>query len=202
MKKEYYLNALRAFIILLSCTSGFILACSLSWIIYDFYQYGTIGLVTVLLAPVALISFIILLITSAYAENRNWEANRLGFIIFGVVFILSTFTSIGYKMWLDNPAVLLHARYDDRHTIDLYLRKNMTVKSKEHHMLGINERYGTYHIKGDTLILKNIDIQYCGSMLVDTLIFEEDYIQFLIADNKCGIENTQMSILSDRIHHK
>jgi hypothetical protein len=100
-------------------------------------------------------------------------------------------------MWLDSPAVLLHARYDGRSVVDLYLRKDMTAKCVETHMLGINENYGNYHIKGGTIILENINVRYCGSVLIDTMFFEEDYIRFLIEDNKCGIENTKMTIFTN-----
>jgi|GEM_PF-4745268 hypothetical protein len=201
MDKEYSTNALRIFTIAVNCISGFLFACSLSLITYDFYLYGVISIVTILMTPIALVSFLALLVTNAYAEKRDWESGRWGLKIFGVALILITFTSISYKVWLDSPAVLLHARFDGRSTIDLYLRKNMTAKCEENHMLGVNESYGNYRIKGDTLILENINIKYCGSVLVDTMLFEEDYIRFLIEYDRCGIENSRMAILTDRLNH-
>lgn len=148
----------------------------------------------VFMTPVALVSLTILLISTSYTIKKEWEPSRLGFAIFGIAFILITFTSIGYKVLLDSPAILLHATYDGRSKVDLYLRENMTVKCEENHILGVNESYGKYRMNGDTLILENVNIRYCGNVLVSTLIFEEDYIRFLIDDSECGIENTKMHI--------
>ena len=198
MKSKELTSAIRDIIISLNCISGFVLACTLSIIAYDCYCYG-IGIVLVLMAPVALISFMVLVITSAYAEKKDWNLSRLGNKIFAITFFPFTISSIGYKMWLDSPAVVLHASYDGRHTINLYLREDMTVKSEEIHMLGTNESYGDYHIDGDMLVLKNINIKYCGSVFVDTLFFEEDYLKFLVADNKCSIKNTRMHIFTNNL---
>lgn len=200
MNRYNYTGALRIFTMSVACISGFILACSLSHIIYDFWLYGVISIVTIVMIPVALISLTVLLISTSCTIKKEWEPSRLGFAIFGIAFILITFTSIGYKVLLDSPAIILHATFDGRSKVDLYLRENMTVKCEENHMLGVNESYGKYRIKGDTVILENVNIRFCGNVLVSTLIFEEDYIRLLVDENTCSIKNTKMHIWVNRLN--
>jgi len=174
---------------------GFVSACSLSFIIYDFYLYGVISVITILFTLPALVALIIAIIIDAYVENRNWKSSLSGLQVFCAIFVLITPTSIAYKIWRDSPAVLLHANFDGKSTTDLYLREDGTVKCEENHMLGVNESYGHYRINEDTLFLENVSIHYCNNKRVSTLIFEENDIRLLTEYEGCSIKNTKMDIL-------
>jgi hypothetical protein len=97
-------------------------------------------------------------------------------------------------VWLDSPAILLHASFYDESGFDIYLRKNMTVKCVESYTLSDNEKHGKYRISGDPLILESIHISYCPSVVNNTILFEKESIYSRLKSNRCGISDTRMYI--------
>jgi hypothetical protein len=187
------LNQMESFFTGLSAFLGSLLACLVSPMLYQLY-FDVVDLGTVIFFPFAVVLFFILLGTASLATIRSWAYPFIGVGVFLGLTIVFTPLSILHKTVLDSPRVVLAASFYNESGFDLFLRADMTVKCTEIDIFTHVEKYGTYQVLGDTIILKDIDIEYGLSEVQDTLLLSGDYLIFHLDREWRRILEGQMDI--------
>ncbi|MEM9930024.1 MAG: hypothetical protein AAF840_09410 [Bacteroidota bacterium] len=171
---------------------GLFVSSILSTIIYSYYfDYGSIGIFFLL--PFGLFLFLIFLCLCFYADFKKWAYPYAGiWICLGATILLSSI-QITHKTILDSPRILLKATFFNESGFDLYLREDWTVKATEIDMISSRDKYGTYQRIGDTIVLKDITINYGFSTVQDTLIVT-DQVLFRLDKEWRGVLEAGMHI--------
>lgn len=184
---------MKIFFFIISLLLGLSLSLYTSLLLYQFY-FNVGNLFAVVLAPAALIFFVVLIIITVFSSIKRWEYPTVGFAVFvGMTFMLTSLSIIN-KILKDSPRVVLKATFYNESGFDLFLRENMTVKCTEKDILSTMDRYGKYELRGDTIILSNIDITYGLSEVTDTMIIKDDHLIFRLDKEWRRILEGQMYI--------
>ena len=109
---------------------------------------------------------------------NSWKSSFIGVFLFVLLTAIFSTICIQYKNKKDAPVILLEASFNNRESFGLYLREDMTVKCTEGTLVSSIDKYGTYQIRGDTVILESINIEYGFSEVSDTMLIDGNRLMF------------------------
>lgn len=154
----------------------------------------------IVILPAALTLLGLMLGISAYGRLRSWQYPHIGLVVFFGATLILTPLKILDKVLLDSPKVILEATFYEESGFNLFLREDGTVKITEIDMFSSLDKYGTYQLLGDKIILKDININYGLSEVQDTLIISGAGLDFRLDNEWRGILVGQMCLKKNRLN--
>ena len=173
-----------------------LLALCVAAILYDCFEGGR-SLAVVVWIGLAIILLLLQLLLSVGLYRVGDERWAYGWATALGGTLLFTVFGIGWKSLRDASPVLLYAIGGREDSVELFFRRDYTLKVTHSYLLYSDDYYGTYRMYGDTIVLPKPTRTGADTYLPDTLLV--DGARSLHALHPFGIGNAyeQWTLLTD-----